>query len=57
MSRNLADPAYEPTDNELAALARAAGSDARTRAVRAQRELREQIAQERMAAVAKFRDP
>ncbi len=47
MSRNLADPSYEPTDAELSELMKRANEDATRSRENADRELRVRMARER----------
>jgi hypothetical protein len=54
MSRNLADPSYEPTDEELAELMRRANEDATRGRIEAERELHARIASERAEAKARM---
>lgn len=53
MSRNLADPSYEPTDEELAELMRRANEHATRGRLAAEEALRARMASERTEALAR----
>lgn len=54
MRGNLADPDYEPTDEELSSFMRRAFADVGSRHERALKELHEQIAEERRLVLARL---
>lgn len=54
---NLADPDYEPTDEELIGLAQRAFAHVRENHERSLRKLREEIAEERKRALARLAEP
>lgn len=55
--RNLADPSYEPSDEELQGLAHRAFADVRESRERALTELRRRIAEERARVLARLAEP
>lgn len=54
--RNFADPSYEPSDDDLHELARLAFASVPAEEARRRAKLREDIARERQAALARLRE-